>query len=65
MVENEDDISSDKTILNIHKILNHISKENMHYAYRNAEKLNDETKNKIDEVVDKSVSDPETEELIF
>ena len=43
LVENEDDVSSDKTIQKIHKILNHKSKEQMHYAYRNAGKLNEET----------------------
>ena len=53
MVENEDEVCSDKAIRKIHKILNHKSKEQMHYAYRNAGKLNEETRKEIDEVVDK------------
>ena len=53
MVENEDEVNSDKAIQKIHKILNHKSKEQMHYAYRNAGKLNEETRKNIDEVVDK------------
>ena len=53
MVDNEDDVSSDKVIQKIHKILNHKSKEQIHYAYRNTGKLNEETRKKIDEVVDK------------
>ena len=53
LVENEDDVSSNKAIRKIHKILNCKSKEQMHYAYRNAGKLNEETRKKIDEVVDK------------
>ena len=53
LIENEDEVSSDKAIRKIHKILNHKSKEQMLYAYRNAGKLNEETRKKIDEVVDK------------
>ena len=53
LVDNEDDVSSDKAIWKIHKILNHKSKEQMHYVFRNAGKLNEETRKKIDEVVDK------------
>ena len=52
LIENEDEVSSDKAIRKIHKILNHKSKEQMHYAYRNAGKLNEETRKKIDEIVD-------------
>ena len=48
----EDDVSSEKAIWKIHKILNHKSKEQMHYAFRNAGKLNEEKRKKIDEVVD-------------
>ena len=53
MVENEDDISCDRAIRKINKILNQKSKEQMHFAYRNAGKLNEETRKKIDEAVDK------------
>ena len=53
MIENEDEVNSDKAIRKSPKILNHKSKEQMHYAFRNAGKLNEETRNKIDEVVDK------------
>ena len=53
LIENEDEVSSDKAIRKIHKILNHKSKEQMHYAYRNAGKLNEEIRKKIDEIVDK------------
>ena len=52
LVENEDEVNSDKAIWKIHKILNHKSKEQMHYAFRNAGKLNEETRKKIDEIVD-------------
>ena len=53
LVENRNEVNSDKVIGKIHKILNHKSKEQMHYAFRNAVKLNEETRKKIDEVVDK------------
>ena len=53
MVENDDEVNSDKALWKIHKILNHKSKEQMHYAFSNAGKLNEETRKKIDEVVDK------------
>ena len=48
MIEDEEEVSSDKAIRKFHKILNHKSKEQMHYAYRNAGKLNEETRKKID-----------------
>ncbi len=53
MVEEEGEVNSEKLIQRVHKILNHKSKEQMHYAFRNAGKLNEETRKKIDEVVDK------------
>ena len=53
LVENENEVNSEKVIRKIHKILNHKSKEQMHYAFRNAGKLNEEIRKKIDEVVDK------------
>ena len=46
-------MDSEKAIRKIHKIFNHKSKEQMHYAFRNAGKLNEEIRKKIDEVVDK------------
>ena len=49
----EDKVKSDKVIKKIHKILNHKSKEQMQYAFRNAGKLDEETKKKINEIVDK------------
>ena len=53
LVEKEDDVSSDGAVKKIHKILNHKSKEQMYYAYRNTGKLNEDTKKMIDAVVDK------------
>ena len=50
---NEDELKSDKAIRKIHKILNHKSKEQMHYAFRNAGKLDEEKRKKINEIVDK------------
>ena len=46
LVENEDDVSSDQAIQKINKILNHKSKEQMHYAYRNNGMLNEKIKRK-------------------
>ena len=53
LVENENEVDSEKAIRKIYKILNHKSKEQMHYAFRNAGKMNEEIRKKIDEVVDK------------
>ena len=53
LVEKEDEVKSDKAIKKIHKTLNHKSKEQMIYAYRNAGKLNEEIRKKINEVVEK------------
>ena len=53
LVEKEDDVKSDQAIKKIHKTLNHKSKEQMMYAYRNAGKLDEETRKKINEVVEK------------
>ena len=41
LVEKEDDVKSDQAIKKIHKTLNHKSKEQMIYAYRIAEKLDE------------------------
>ena len=51
LVKNEEDVSGDKAVRKIHKILNHKSKEQMYYAYRNAGKLTNEVKKVIDNVV--------------
>ena len=48
LVENENDVRRDNAIQKIEKILNHKSKEQMHYAYRNTGTLNEETRKKID-----------------
>ena len=53
LVEKEDEVKSDKVIKKIHRILNHKSKEQMQYAFRNVGKLDEETKKKINEIVDK------------
>merc|ERR1711954_59897 len=42
LVEKEDDTKSDSAIKRIHKNLNHKSKEQMIYTYRNAGKLDEE-----------------------
>ena len=52
LVEKEYEVKSDKAIKKIHKILNHKSKEQMQYAFRNAGKLDEETKEKINEIVE-------------
>ena len=36
LVQNEEDVTGENTVRKIHKILNHNSKEQMYYAYRNA-----------------------------
>ena len=51
LVEKEGDVRSDQAIKKIHKALNHKSKEQMIYAYRNAGKLDEEIRKKINEVV--------------
>ena len=53
LVEKEDDVRSEKVIKKIHKTLNHMSKEHIMYAYRNTGKLDEETRKKINEVVEK------------
>ena len=52
LVENEEDVSTENAVRKIHKILNHKSKEQMYYAYRNTGKLDTETKKMIDHVVE-------------
>ena len=46
-------MSSDGAVKKIYKSLNHKSKEQMYYVYRNAGKLTEETKKMIDTVGDK------------
>ena len=53
LVEKEEDTKSDNKIRRIHKNLNHKSKEQMIYAYRNAGKLDEGIRKKIIEIVDK------------
>ena len=53
LVEKEDDVRSDQAVKKIHKALNHKSKEQMIYAYRNAGKLDEKIRKKINEVVEK------------
>ena len=53
LVEKEDEVKSDKAIKKIHKTLNHKSKEQMICAYRHEGKLDEKTRKKIDEVVEK------------
>ena len=43
-VKKEIDVHTRKSIARIHRILNHKRIENMEYVYRNAEKLNPETR---------------------
>ena len=53
LVEKEDDVKSEKVIKRIHKILNHKGKEQIIYTYRNAGKLDEGIRKKINEIVDK------------
>ena len=53
LVEREDDVKSESVIKRIHKTLNHKSKEQLIYAYRNAGKLDERIKKGINEIVDK------------
>ena len=52
MVKEEKDLKSIKAVTKIHKVLNHKTKEQMLFAFRNAGKLDDETRKMIDKVVD-------------
>ena len=53
LVEKEGDVMSDQAVKKIHKALNHKSKEQMIHAYRNAGKFSEETRKKINDVVEK------------
>ena len=52
-MKNEEDVTGENVLKKIHKILNHKSKEQIYYAYRNAGKLDKEVKKTIDTVVGK------------
>ena len=51
MVENENEVDSEEAIRKINKILNHKSKEQLNYAYRNAGKMTPQVRKWIDKVV--------------
>ena len=53
LVEKEDDVKSESVIKKIHKTLNHKGKEQLIYAYRNAGKLDEGIRKRINEIVDK------------
>ena len=53
LVEKEDDVKSERVIKKIHKTLNHKGKEQLIYAYRNAGKLDEGIRKRINEIVDK------------
>ena len=53
LVEKEDDVKSEGVIKKIHRTLNHKSKEQLIYAYRNAGKLDEGIRKRINEIVDK------------
>ena len=40
LVKNEEDVTGENAVKKIHKMLNHKSKEQKYYAYRNAGKMN-------------------------
>ena len=48
LVKEEKDVKSLKAVKKIHKVLNHKQKEQMYFAYRNAGKLDGDTKKIID-----------------
>ena len=51
-VKKETDVNTRKAVTKIHKILNHKRVEQMEFAYRNAGKLDTETRKLIKEVVE-------------
>merc|ERR1711905_36468 len=52
LVQNEKDIKSFEAVRDIHRKLNHKSKEQMLYAFRNANKLDPETRRNIEKVLE-------------
>ena len=53
LVQEEDDLKTIKAVTKIHKVLNHKTKEQMLYAFRNAGKLDGDTRRLTDEVIEK------------
>ena len=53
LVEKEDDVKSEGEIKKIRRTLNHMSKEQLIYACRNAGKLDEGIRKRINEIVDK------------
>ena len=53
LIEKEDDVKSEGVIKKIYINLNHKSKEQLIYAYRNAGKLDEGIRKRINEIVDK------------
>ena len=53
LLEKEDYLKSEGVIKKIHRTLNHKSKEQLIYAYRNAGKLDEGIRKRIHEIVDK------------
>ena len=53
MVKEEKDLKSLKAVTKVHKVLNHKQKEQMFFAFRNAGKLDEETRQLINEVIDR------------
>ena len=51
--QEENDLKTLKAVTKIHKVLNHKQKEQMLYAFRNAGKLDGDTRQLIDEVIEK------------
>ena len=52
LVKNEEDVTGENAVKKIYKILNHKSKEQIYFAYRNAGKLDTEVNKIIDDVVE-------------
>ena len=51
LVKEEKDLKSLKAVRKIHRALNHKQKEQMYFAFRNAEKLDEDTRHLIDKVI--------------
>ena len=52
LVKEEDNLKMLKAVTKIHKVLNHKQKEQMLFAFRNAGKLDGDTRQLIDEVIE-------------
>ena len=53
LVKEEENLKTLKAVTKIHKVLNHKQKEQMLFAFRNAGKLDGDTRKLIDEVIEK------------